>query len=286
MVMRSTKTGFADDSAWRGGVQYDKGLNQASINYTSLGTTFQDDLGFVPRQGVHILNVDALRRWRPTAIRSWVREFRPALSTARYTGIGGGEVQTATVAPTFTTEFGEGSTLLASYTRDEEALSAPFRPQGIPTGQSIPAGRYVFYTGDLLFSPQNGHVIAPTFDYRFGDYYNGTRTGFTAGARVRFSPKLATTVSVSHDTIELPNVSFDTNLASFRIDASFSTRMFLYAFVQYNTVTHQVLSNIRYDFIHHPLSDLFLTYNDTRDSNGVLAPSRQLAIKFTHLISL
>ena len=67
MVMRSTKTGFADDSAWRGGVQYDRGLNQASINYTSLGTTFQDDLGFVPRQGVHILNVVALRRWRPAA---------------------------------------------------------------------------------------------------------------------------------------------------------------------------------------------------------------------------
>ena len=60
--------------------------------------------------------------------------------------------------------------------------------------------------------------------------------------------------------------------------------MFLNAFIQYNSVTHQVLSNIRYDFIHHPLSDIFITYNDTHFTNG-LAPSRQLSVKVTHLLS-
>ena len=127
--------------------------------------------------------------------------------------------------------------------------------------------------------------MAFTGEYRFGGFYNGTRSGFTAGGRVRFSTKLATTVSVSRDVIDLPDgVSFDTNLASLRVDASFSTRMFLNAFIQYNSVTRQVSSNIRYQFIHHPLSDIFLVYNDTEGLGDLLVgpQSRSLIVKYTH----
>jgi hypothetical protein len=51
-----------------------------------------------------------------------------------------------------------------------------------------------------------------------------------------------------------------------------------------------VRSNIRYDFIHHPLSDVFLLYNDTRFQNvlqptAAQAPSRALILKVTHLLS-
>lgn len=285
MFMRSTKTGFIDDNAWRTGIEYDKGLNEAKANYSSLGTTFQDDLGFVPRQGVRILNLDYMRRVRPRATKAWIREFRPEMPYVRYTSIAGNVVQTATLTPTLTSEFVDASRLAVSVTRDEELLTQAFRPQGIPAGASIPAGRYRFYVGNAQYTPQNSHLVAPTLDYRFGEYYDGTRTGYTAGARVRFSRYLATILSFSRDHVKLPTTSFDTKLASLRIDASFSTRMFLNAFIQYNSITHQVLSNIRYDFIHHPLSDIFITYNDTRDSNGLLQPSKQLVLKVTHLLS-
>ena len=284
MMMRSEKTGVGNGTAWRAGVQHDSGLNQYTLSYTSLGSTFQDDLGFIPRQGVDILTADYLRRWRPKATYRWVREYRPEMPYLRYT-TEGHVAQTATLTPTFTTEFVDASIAAVSLTRDEENLTKAFRPPGIPAGFSIPVGRYVFNTGDINYTPANAHVMAPVGDFRFGDYYNGSRVGYTAGARVRFSAKLATAVSFSRDMVDLPGTSFHTDLASLRVDASFSTRMFVNAFIQYNSVTHQVLSNVRYDFIHHPLSDIFITYNDTRDSNGSLVPSRQLVIKVTHLLS-
>lgn len=48
--------------------------------------------------------------------------------------------------------------------------------------------------------------------------------------------------------------------------------------------------NLRYQFIQHPLSDVFLVYNDSRsDNNGPLGsappPSRALILKITHLVS-
>jgi hypothetical protein len=97
-------------------------------------------------------------------------------------------------------------------------------------------------------------------------------------------------VSFTRDNIDLPGTSFSTNLLSLRADSSFTTRMFLNAFIQYNSVTRQLASNIRYQFIHHPLSDFFLVYNDTRfGANGGLAtsqpPTRALILKMTHLVS-
>ena len=81
-------------------------------------------------------------------------------------------------------------------------------------------------------------------------------------------------------------MTFDTTLVSLRVDGSFSTRMFLNAFVQYNSVTKQVLTNVRYDFIHHPLSDLYVVFNETRSTGGgSLPPSRSLVVKLTHLFS-
>ena len=283
LVMRSDRTGVGSGMAWRGGAAYTSGLDVASVSYTSLGHTFQDDLGFIPRQGVNILASDYFRRWRPKATLQWIREYRPELSYSRYTA--DSVVQTATLTPSVTAEFVDASTVSVSMTRDEEALTRAFRPQGIPAGFSIPADRYTFNTGEVQYNPSNSHVLAPSADVRFGEFYNGNRTGFTIGARARLSEKLATTFGFSRDQIDLPDTSFHTDLASLRIDASFSTGMFLNAFVQYNNVTHQLLSNIRYDFIHHPLSDIFIVYNETRDTDGAVAPSRAIIVKVTHLLS-
>lgn len=90
--------------------------------------------------------------------------------------------------------------------------------------------------------------------------------------------------------MRLPATRFTTGLAVARIDASFSTRMFLSAFIQYNSVTRQLASNIRYQFIHRPLSDLFLVSNDTHfidisRPTALQLPSRALTLKYTHLFS-
>jgi hypothetical protein len=298
MFMRSTKTDLDSGAAWRSGVQYNSGLSQYTLQYTSLGDAFRDELGFIPRQGVDILNGDVLRRVRPAALAPTVRELRLDLPYARYTrdafdATTGGPVgvETETINPNVTVEFADASTLLVGFLTNEEALTAPFRPQGIPAGASIGAGRYHFNNGNVTYAGSNSRRLAFNGEYRFGEYYDGTRTGFTAGGRVRMNAHLATTLSVARDQIDLPaGGNFSTTLASLRVDASFSTRMFLNAFIQYNSVTKQLASNIRYQLIHHPLSDLFLVYNDTRFSAaGPLGasqpPARALIVKMTHLVS-
>ena len=97
----------------------------------------------------------------------------------------------------------------------------PFRPQGIPAGRSIAAGRYQFWNQVLSYEANNAKRLAPSLSVRNGDYYDGTRRGVTVGGRYRLNEKFAATASLSRDDIALPGgVAFDTTLATVRLDTS------------------------------------------------------------------
>jgi len=282
MWMRSGKTGIGEGSAWRSSFVYDLDLMRYAVTYLSLGNKFRDDMGFIPREGVDILTASALRRIRPRATYKWIREYRPEIEYSRYTRDVVGGVETRTVTPMLNIDFADLSQLSVVYRFNEEALASPFRT---PSGYAVPVGRYRFQDGEINALTSRARMFSWTGGYRFGDYWNGSRRGFTAGNRIRFSSRLATTVSYGRDRLSLPGSSYATNLLQVRADASFSTRMFLNAFIQYNSQNHQVTSNIRFDFIHHPLSDLYVVYNEVRSTNGAAPASRALILKLTHTLS-
>jgi hypothetical protein len=65
----------------------------------------------------------------------------------------------------------------------------------------------------------------------------------------------------------------------------FSARAFLNAFLQYNADTHLISSNVRFDLIHRPLSDLYIVYNDTRDTAVGQLRERAFIVKVTNLFN-
>ena len=70
-----------------------------------------------------------------------------------------------------------------------------------------------------------------------------------------------------------------------RVLWGFSPRAFFNAFLQYNADTHQVSSNLRFNFMHHPLSDIYVVYNDRRDTTGGLLLERAFIVKITNLFN-
>jgi hypothetical protein len=57
--------------------------------------------------------------------------------------------------------------------------------------------------------------------------------------------------------------------------------MFLNAFIQYNGETEAWLSNVRFNLIHRPLSDIYIVWNETRHP---VQDQRALLLKYTQLI--
>jgi hypothetical protein len=64
--------------------------------------------------------------------------------------------------------------------------------------------------------------------------------------------------------------------------------MFLDAFTQYDPAAHQLNANVRFNLIHHPLSDVYLVFNEQRISDPLgphLNPGRSVIVKVTQMLS-
>jgi hypothetical protein len=61
--------------------------------------------------------------------------------------------------------------------------------------------------------------------------------------------------------------------------------MFVNALVQYNTDAQQWSSNVRFNIIHHPLSDFFLVYNERHDTLTNEMQNRALIAKLTYMLA-
>ena len=64
--------------------------------------------------------------------------------------------------------------------------------------------------------------------------------------------------------------------------------MTIRSLTQYNSATHEVSNNIRYNFIHRPGSDLYVVYNELRQTGlpaDIFAQrDRQFVVKMNYLL--
>jgi hypothetical protein len=149
----------------------------------------------------------------------------------------------------------------------------------------IPPGVYNFYEYLLMGNTDTSRRLFGNGRLLVGPFYTGYAHRYTASGTLRLSHQVNATVDVSHNNIHLPQGHFTTTLLTLRSNYSFSTRAFLNALIQYNTDARQWSSNIRFNLIHRPLSDVFLVYNERRDSASGALADRAVIAKITYMVA-
>ncbi|MGZ8557168.1 MAG: DUF5916 domain-containing protein [Chitinophagaceae bacterium] len=120
---------------------------------------------------------------------------------------------------------------------------------------------------------------------RFGGYYiNGRRYNVTADIGYRFQPYVGVTLSASYNDIHLPAPWHNTRLWLIgpRIDITFTNKVFLTTFVQYNNQQKNINLNTRFQWRYRPASDLFLVYTDNYYSSPLFVRNRAFVLKATY----
>ena len=150
---------------------------------------------------------------------------------------------------------------------------------------TIAAGDYTFarYTGQ--FTTNQRRKISGSGTLSRGEFYGGDRTQVTTGLTLKPNLHLSVNLNYDRNQVRLPNGAFTTELVGAKFIYGFSPRAFLNAFLQYNTDTHLVSTNIRFDLIHRPLSDVYIVYNDTRDTGVGQIRERAFILKVTNLFN-
>jgi hypothetical protein len=278
-AMRSETNEGAGDWAGRTSLLVDTNAHRARVGLIHIGEAFRHDLGFVRRRGIATLFGEYERRIRPANTSAYMREHSlgvefDATGDDRYD-----RSLTRVGSLTYGLQFRDGGLLNARLNSTFERLDEPFR---VGPGLRIGAGEHAFDNIAIDYRSDQSAMLSGNFGVEAGEYWTGSQRVANAGVRFRLNEHVAASASLTRNVVDLPEGTFAANLARFRLDWSFTPRMFLNAFVQYNGEADTWLSNIRFNLIHRPLSDIYIVWNETRLPGDA---RRALMLKYTHLIA-
>jgi hypothetical protein len=252
--------------------------------YTLTGSRFNDELGFIPRTGIGRTDAYFGLHLRSARYPKWLREFFPHYQIVNITRADGGAFDSRYVDYHLPITLQDGTFIETGMNANTEVLTQPF-PINSRRGISIAPGRYDYNESFLLWRGDQSAALSFSGRVGVGDFYDGTKQSYQFGPTLRISSRLNTNLTWSRNLIALRAGEYTTDLISSRINYSFSTRTFVNALLQYNTDANQWSSNVRFNIIHRPLSDIFLVYNDRRDRTTGSLIDRALIAKVTYMMA-
>jgi len=171
------------------------------------------------------------------------------------------------------------------YQKTLDVLDVPFR---IQPNVTIPAGSYSMDEWYFTLNTSPGKRFYERATVSPVEFYDGTRINTSVAAGARLTSRFSTELQYNRNDVKMPWGDFLVNLSTLRVDYTFSPRMTVRSLTQYNTASHEINNNIRFNYIYRPGSDIYLVYNDlsmTGQPADVFGKKdRQLVVKATYLL--
>ena len=271
------------DTSSRAQVWYNGDRYGFSSQRLAVGEHFNPEMGYVRRPGFAKYQLNTRFSPRPTRI-SAVRKFHYQLGWQEFEDSRGG-VETREWKGEFKTEFQNSDEFEATYEQVYERLDQPF---DIATDVTVPGGGYDNTLLRTAFKFGEQRPVSGTAFMERGRLWGGdlTTLGFSGGmvkvnAHLSFEPGL----SVNHAT--LPFGDFTTALITSRVTYAITPLMFLSSLMQYNSSGNSLATNARLRWEYAPGSELFVVYNEGRDTRASGLPdlqNRSIVVKVNRLL--
>ena len=281
---RTESTGrTGEDVSYRAQLDYAGDRYGVQVERLGVGRNFNPEMGFVRRHDIQ--KSYALARFSPRTTRfTSVRKFF-VQGSFQHLENGAGRKELESLDAEAAIEFQSSDRLAVSYNRTSEFLPVPFR---IAPAATVPVGGYNYDNVKLTFNIGQQRIFNGIASVERGTLYGGTKTaiGLSRG-RIRIATQVSVEPTISLNHVELPQGTFNTNLIGTRATVTPTALMFVSALVQYNSQARSLAANIRFRWEYIPGSELFVVYNDQRDTRGLGFPdltNRAFIVKVNRLI--
>ena len=271
-----------DDLSYRALLDYAGDRYGVELEHLAVGENFNPEVGFVRRHDMR--RSFGLFRFspRPLSIEG-VRKFSWT-GSVNHIENGSGVLETREWDGEFGVELENSDQFTIGYSNSYEFLPEPFQ---ITDEVLLPIGGYDFSAGRVGydFGPQrnvSGNVLV-----EFGDFFNGSKTALTVSrGRVSITPQLSVEPIYSINWVDLTEGEFVTHLVGTRATYTVTPLMFTSALVQYNSSIDAVSANLRFRWEYRPGSELFVVFNEERDTTTRRFPeltNRAFIVKINRL---
>jgi hypothetical protein len=251
-----------DDVSYRAQINYNADRYGAEVERLAVGANFNPEIGFARRHDMARSFASFRFSPRPAGMAA-VRQFNYSASL-NYVENGAGVLETREQTGAFEVELANDDSTSLTYVRSYEFLPAPFE---ITSGIALPVGGYAFDDVQISYNMAQQRRVRANFSASRGSFYSGHKTTVGAsGGAVRVSSQFSLQPSYSLNRVELAEGEFTSHLLSTRVTYSMSPRAFVSALVQYNSRNDSVSTNARLRWEYSPGSELFVVYNEERDT--------------------
>ena len=250
------------NESYQAAFSYDDDLYGLRVDHLLVGRNFNPEVGFLRRDDFRRTFVSGQFSPRPAGLAA-VRQFTWG-GSVDYILNGAGQLETRILQGRFRTSFENSDSLSADIQRDYEFLARPFH---ITDDVTIPVGGYEFQDFQVSYRMGPHRRLAGGLVLQHGEFFDGdiTAVGYSRG-RIEVSRQFAVEPSISFNRITLPQGQFTARVATTRLTYTFTPRMFASALLQYNSTNNVLSTNVRLRWEYQPGSELFVVYNDQRDT--------------------
>jgi hypothetical protein len=250
-----------DDTSYRAQLDYQGDRYAVQLEHLAIGDNFKPEIGFVRRDDM--VRDFAQFRFSPRprtrrAIRKYIYQ-----GSLEYIENGAGRLESRERNAEFALEFQNADRIAVYYTNTFEYL-----PVRAPIGAvELPIGGYSFDSIRVQYNMGQQRSPSANLSAEFGTFYNGHKATFNAQrGRFNVSNQLSLEPVYSFNRVTLVQGDFTQHLAGSRITFTMTPLMFASALVQYNSAINAVSTNARFRWEYQPGSELFVVYNEERNT--------------------
>ena len=255
------------------------GVYGVSLQHLRIGEETDAQLGFITRRNIQQTGGSTRLTWRPGVLGLRTVNW---LTFSDYIARIDGGLQDWRVANAIDLTFNSGASVTAYRRLGATRLDDGF---DIADRLAVPAGAFDDHVTGAFLSTNPARAVQLGFNAERNTVYGGTLTTASVDLGARVGVNLGLSLNGQRSWVQVPSGALRSDIVSLRAGWAFSTQMFLNALVQYNGLDQALSSNLRFQYIFRPGSDLFLVFNETRGTplDPWAAQDRGVRVKLAYL---
>ncbi len=268
-------------AAMSANIAYNTQYLTATLNQAWVGADYLAQVGYIQRTGYYEINPQFQYKFFPA--NSSLADQGPAFKLDMY--YDPSMKLTDRIAQVlYQFEWMNKSILVVDGMNTFIKLLAPFDPTN--TGSTPLAANDKFNWNEMGISFTSD--IRKSFNWllssRYGGYYNGSKWMVDGELYYRVQPYGSLAIVTTYNNISLPAPykSAQFVLIGPRLDLTFTDKLFLTTFVQYNNQIDNINLNVRFQWRFAPVSDLFIVYTENSSPIDSRIKNQGLVLKLSY----